>query len=129
MIFVDTNYFLRFLLDDNQEQSKTVRTLLLKAAEGKVKIFTSVVVLFELYWVLSSYYGKNKDSVVEILRKILDLGFIDFDQRKIFVGALELYGKTSLSLEDCYNFHFARSRKAQGFVSFDAKLKKFWGQN
>lgn len=128
MIFVDTNYFLRFLLDDNSEQSKIVRTLFIDAAEDKVKVITSAIVLFELYWVLSSYYNKDRKSVGDILQKVLDLDFIEFDQQKIFTPALKLYGKTNLSLEDCYNFYFARSQSAQNFATFDVKLKKLWKQ-
>lgn len=35
MIFVDTNYFLRFLLKDNQAQYLQAKELFLSAAQGK----------------------------------------------------------------------------------------------
>ena len=48
MIFVDTNYFLRFLLADNEPQYSKVKRLFLQAARGIVKLATSVVVFLRL---------------------------------------------------------------------------------
>ncbi len=126
MIFVDTNYFLRFLLADNQEQSMEVKALFNKAAEGRIKLFTSIVVYFEIYWVLSSFYKQNKASAAITLEKILEMEFIFLEEREIFENALKIFGSSNLSLEDCYNLAFAKSRKATSFKTFDRKLGKYF---
>ncbi len=64
MIFVDTNYFLRFFLRDSREQYLIVKQFFLDGASGKIKLFTSLIVLFEVYWVLKSYYGKEKNDLI-----------------------------------------------------------------
>ena len=43
MIFVDTNYFLRFLLKDNKLQHRKAKQLMLDSAQGKLKLFTSII--------------------------------------------------------------------------------------
>lgn len=126
MTFIDTNYFLRFLLADNHKQSEKVKELFLSAAEGKSQLFTSGIVIFEIYWVLSSYYGKNKSEIVLTLEKILALEFIEVDNRSIFFQALNLFQGQPLSLEDCYHLAFANSKKAKTFATFDQKLVKVW---
>ncbi|MFA5770598.1 MAG: PIN domain-containing protein, partial [Patescibacteria group bacterium] len=58
--FIDTNYFLRLLLRDDEKQFEEVYSVFQQAVNQKVKIYTSVIVFFEIYWVLSSFYKKNK---------------------------------------------------------------------
>jgi len=126
MIFVDTNYFLRFLLADNHEQSEKVKELFLSAAEGKNQLFTSNIVIFEIYWVLSSYYQRDKTEIISTLEKILTLEFIKIDDRPIFLQALDIFRQQPFSLEDCYHLAFARIQRAKSFATFDQKLAKAW---
>jgi len=60
MIFVDTNYFLRFLLKDIGKQHQKAKKLFEKAASGEIKLFTSMIVFFEIYWVLFSFYKRRR---------------------------------------------------------------------
>lgn len=124
MTFVDTNYFLRFLLNDINKQHLEAKQLFLEASEGKVKLFTSTIVFFEIYWVLSSYYEKNKQEMVDSLQKILDLNFIVLKEKQILSNCLNRFKKTNLDLEDCYNIAYAKVRVAKVFKTFDVKLEK-----
>src|SRR3990167_1086604 len=90
MIFVDTNYFLRFLLKDNSEQYSIAKNLFLSGAKGKTELFTSLIVFFEIYWVLKSYYEKNKDELNKTLNKILNLTFIVFHEKERLVNSLKI---------------------------------------
>lgn len=125
MIFVDTNYFLRFLLKDNP-QHEIAKKLFLEAAEGKISLTASVIVFFEIYWVLSSYYNRQKKDVAETLEKILKLTFIKFAQRDILSESVEVFKNTTLSLEDAYNLAWAKSNNITSFKTFDVKLEKYF---
>jgi len=129
MIFVDTNYFLRFLLRDIEKQYLEVKKLMIEAARGQVRLFTSIIVFFELYWVLSSYYSKNKSQLTLTLRDFLDLEFIKLEERAIIREAIVIFESTPLSLEDAYNFVFAKEQGGKEFKTFDKKLAKFFSQN
>jgi len=124
MIFIDTNYLLRFLRDDIPEQSKVVKALFLSASGGEKKLFTSTVVFFEIFWVMKSVYGQEKERIVDLLRKVLSLNFIDIADREILWNSLELFGKTSLELEDCYNIAFAKEHRMMSFATFDKNVQK-----
>ena len=124
MTFVDTNYFVRFLLDDISEQHKTAKKIFREGLEGKKRLFTSVVVFFEMYWVFTSFYEKTKPTVVKILNDVLDLSFISVENREVLENALTMFEDTTLELEDCYNICFAEAYDYKEFATFDKKVTK-----
>jgi len=123
MMFVDTNYFLRYLLNDIHEQHQEVKRLFLQASEGKISLVTSSLVFFEIFWVLRSFYNLNKEESIRALQSLLKLSFIRMQDRTILENALTLFKKTSLDLEDCYNLYFAKSQNVKSFGTFDKKLE------
>lgn len=123
-MFVDTNYFLRFLLKDVNKQYQIVKTLFLDASKGKIKLLTSTIVFFEIYWVLRSLFNNQKSRIVNTLQKILALQFIDLLERQILRSSLILFNKSSLSLEDCYNLSYSKSLGVKSIKTFDKKLEQ-----
>jgi predicted nucleic acid-binding protein len=128
MTFIDTNYLLRFILKDIVSQHEEAKQLLLKGSRGEEKLVTSTVVFFELYWVLSSYYKKNKSDLVLLLKKILDLDFVVLKERSILIDSVKDFSNTNFDLEDCYNLSFAKTHKIKEFKTFDEKLVKQWNK-
>lgn len=126
MIFVDTNYFLRFLLADQEEQHQTAKALFKKAAIGEVDLFTSLIVFFEVYWVLASFYKKEKEDLVEKLEGILSLTFIDYQEHSVLVDAVRVFKETPLDLEDAYNLVYASVNGASELKTFDQQLHKIY---
>lgn len=124
MVFIDTNYFLRFILNHNSDQHKISKSLFMAGAEGKKYLFTSLVVIFEVYWVLSSFYGFSKEKVVETLKKILAMSFLNIAEKEILKKGLEIYAKSNLDFEDSYNLIYAKTYRAKTFATFDKKLQK-----
>lgn len=125
MIFVDTNYFLRFLRNDIPEQSAAAKMIFLDAAAGKVTLLTSTVVIFEIYWVIHKFYRSDKNEVVKRLREILEMNFVVIEERETLIKALEEYLRTTLDFEDCYNLVFSREREAKEFRTFDKKITRY----
>jgi len=128
MTFVDTNYFLRYLLADDKEQYKIAKQLFLDGSRGEIKLVSSTIVFFEVYWVLKSYYSTPKDKLLQALNGILQMQFIDFSERYILEETIKLFKKTVLSLEDCYDLSFAKTHKIKEFRTFDEKLVREWNR-
>ncbi len=122
MIYIDTNYFLRFLLKDSEEQYQQAKKLILAGAEGKKKLLTSIIVIFEIYWVLSSYYGKNRSDIATTLQMILSLEFIELNGRSTLAETVDLFSTSNFDLEDCYHLTFAKNAGVADFKTFDRKL-------
>ncbi|MEK7163842.1 MAG: PIN domain-containing protein [Patescibacteria group bacterium] len=124
MIFVDTNYFLRFLLADVSDQHQKARILFREAAEGKVNLFTSAIVIFETCWVLLSNYDKDKDQVAKVLNSLLDMNFIDFEHHNLLRQAVSIYKNSPLGFIDAFNLLYAKAKGAKELKTFDIKLSK-----
>ncbi len=125
MTFVDTNCFIRFLIKDIPDQHKKAKMLFERGISGEEKLYTSIIVFFELFWVFSSYYEKNKMEVIDILRKVLKMDFIQTENREVITKSLDLFKESSLEFEDCYNVVLAKQLKCDSFATFDKKLRKF----
>jgi predicted nucleic acid-binding protein len=128
MTFVDTNYFLRLIRHDTPHQTKMAKSLFQSGLEGSKTLFTSDLVIFEINWVLTSFYKSSKTEVIEVLNQLLALTFIKYENRPLLIQTLHLFQHTSLSLEDCHHLIYAKSKKAQDFATFDQKLKKTFNQ-
>lgn len=124
MIFIDTNYFLRFLLADIPIQHQKAKLTLREAASGKILLFTSAVVIFETHWVLLSAYNKNKEQVVTALDNILRMTFINFEHYSLLKQAVSIYGESTLGFVDVFNLLYSKSKGAKDFKTFDLKLSK-----
>lgn len=121
--FIDTNYFLRLLLKDNVKQFSEVYSIFQLAVNQEVKIYTSVIVFFEIYWVLSSFYKKNKSKTINFLDKILVMDFLEIENRQILQETLFLFKAHNIDLEDCYNMAYAKNINANEFATFDKKIR------
>lgn len=126
MTFIDTNYFLRYLLNDIPKHYLEAKKLFLAGSERKISLITSSIVFFEVFWVLKSFYNLNKENCILALKNILKLSFVHLRERDVLKDALMLFEKTSLDLEDCYNIYYAKAQgiKSDGFKTFDKKLEK-----
>ena len=124
MIFVDTNYFLRFLLKEKSDQQKKAVELFKDASLGKIKLFTSTIVIFEIYWVLASFYEKDKKELKGIITDILRMDFIEIKERNILTKAVNLLDELNYDFEDAYNLVFALNFKVKEFITFDRTLER-----
>ncbi|MBI5123412.1 PIN domain-containing protein [Candidatus Roizmanbacteria bacterium] len=127
--FIDTNYFLRLLLKDDKKQFDTVYILFQQAVNQEIKIITSIIVFFEIYWVLSSFYKKNKLKIVKYLEKIIKMEFLEIENRQVLQETLILFENHTLDLEDCYNIAYAKGFSADEFSTFDKKINRLLKTN
>lgn len=124
MTFVDTNYFVRIIENDNEIQVEGITKLFKRGAKGEEELVSSSVVLFEIYWLMKSYYGKKKEDLVAVLREVQAMSFIKWENEKILTEAVEMMKKTNYDLEDAYNLVYAKKVGASELASFDKRLQK-----
>lgn len=121
MIFIDTNYLIRFLLRDVETHFQQSKDLFLRAARQEINLITSLVTIFEIVWVLESRYNLEREELSEKLYQILRLN-MEIPDRELLFETLYLYRNSNLELEDCYNLCFAKQQKVEDFKTFDQKL-------
>lgn len=98
--FVDSNIFLRPIVKDDLEKVKECERFFEEIKEGKIKVFTSNLVLAEIVWVGSSLYKIKKDEIIKALKGILDFRNLkivnNFDSRL----GVEIYEKFPVKFID-----------------------------
>lgn len=124
MIFVDTNYFLRYFINDCSLQHQEAVSLFLAAGKGEKNLITSIIVVFEIFWILGSVYKLNKLKKISIIQDLLNMTFIKIEERNFLQKSLKIYKTTSLQIEDCYNLIYFYENKIKEMATFDKKLKK-----
>lgn len=120
---IDTNGFLRFLLDDVSGQSNQIEELLNKAKKGEIQIFLPQIIVFEIVFILEKYYQINKDGVLDKIESLVSIKYIEVESREIFLESISLYRDNPVSFVDCFIFASAQKNSAELFT-FDKKLNK-----
>ncbi len=120
---IDTNGYLRLLLNDLPEQADKVEVLLTQAKKGKILIFLPQIIIFEIVFILEKYYCLSKDEVLNKVESLVSVGYVEVESKEIFLKSISLYRDNSVSFVDCFLFVSANERHADIFT-FDKKLEK-----
>lgn len=111
---VDTNVIVRFLTDDDPEQSVKARQLI---AAGD--IFIAMTVILETEWVLRSSYGLSHPAIVRLIETFVGLPGISVEDPARLNTAL---GWAAAGMDFADALHLAQPANCEAFVSFDRKL-------
>lgn len=122
-VVIDTNAFLRLLLNDIPQQADRVEHLIRQAKRKEVRIIVLQIVLFEIDFVLRKYYNFEKQEVIDKLKSLLSASYFVIESINVFQNALILYKENNISFADCFLVSKAEVEGADLFT-FDQKLKK-----
>ena len=120
---VDTNAFLRFILQDIPEQADEVEELFKKAQLKKIELFVPQIVIFEILHALEKYYSFPKNTVIEKLSSVISAKYLKIQNRILLKKGLEIFKQKNLDLADCFIFAYSEDKNAELFT-FDKALKK-----
>lgn len=113
-MYIDTNYLLRYVLNDIPEQAEKAAAIIMQGAE----IYPEIVP--EAVYVLQKIYRIERKDVSAALLDVLD--DVSVERKKQIQEALALYGKTNLDYVDCLLLSgFLYDKK--DFATFDKKLQ------
>ena len=127
-VFVDTNVFLRFFVNDVAAQYEKARVLFEAAEAGKIKLETSELVIAEIVWVLESFYGFARKEVTEVLSTLLSSRNLKIASHARISEAVRLYAAGHMDFIDAYNIAYIRQKEYTKVATFDSKhFKKVEG--
>lgn len=122
--FVDTNLFIRYLTNDDPEKADRVDRLLDQAANKKIKLISTEIVMAEVVWVLESYYEIDKVRITEMLKAILFTPGLVVFNGKLIENALQYYALKNIDFVDAYIVALMQKHKIEGIYSFNKKHLK-----
>lgn len=114
---LDANVVLRFLLQDNEEQFRQIRTTI----QSK-NCYVTLEVLAEVCYVLEGVYQVTREDIASNFRKLNnDVVILNAD---ILLRGLEIFDKTpKLDFVDCLLYGY-KWEKGINIITFDKKLQR-----
>ncbi len=126
-LFIDTNVFMRIVLDDHPEMSPRARRLLERVALREVRATTSVTVIFELVYGLEVIQRVPKPRVRDAVVPIVSLEALEIHDRDSILLALDWYATHNTPFADAYHAASANRRGIPAVCSFDHHFDRFPG--
>ena len=118
-IAADTNVVVRFLTEDDPEQTP----LAVAAIESAYAVVLSTVVLCEIVWVLRRAYGFTAAEVLGVLRRLVDSAAVETDRAAADAGLTML--EAGGDFADGVILHDAKQRRCDALVTFDTRFARF----
>ena len=119
MRFVDTNIFLRFLVNDIPQQADACEAIFRRAVAGEEALYTTDMVIAEIVWVLESYYDLSRSEVRTKVEKILNTQNLTCDSKETIIHALVLYDEKRIDYIDAYNACIIKIKGIGEIYSYD----------
>lgn len=98
---IDTNFVLRYLLLDNDHQSREAQRFFEEVKAGSVKAILEQSVFTEIIFVLSSVYRVPRGEIALIIGNFLLYKGIVLQSKDAILKALEIFIHSSLHIVDC----------------------------
>lgn len=99
--FLDSNIWLRFLLKDKPSSFKNCLKFFEDVESGRIKPYTSTIVLLEVNYILSKFYKLNGRETINTLEGILKTRNLTLIEKTDFKKAFNLHQKYKIKLADC----------------------------
>lgn len=126
-VVIDTNGFIRLLLNDIPLQADKVEQFIKQAKKDQVKIIVPQIILFEIEFTLRKYYKAQKPDIIEKLNSLLSASYLAIESKELFGTALAFYERNTVSFVDCFLLACAQKGNAELFT-FDKKLTTLYKQ-
>lgn len=119
--FIDTNLFIRYLTNDDEEKATRVESLLVEAAAGRVRLVTAEMVLAETVWVLESAYRLKAGDIAPLIRAILATPGLEILNSALVEEALVHYETRNVDFIDGYIAALMAKRGITDLYSYDRR--------
>lgn len=127
MKFLDANIILRYLTEDIPSEALKCHRLFKDVSEGKETLFTNILVIAEVLWVLSSEYRFARAKVIEGIQKIINTPYINIDNRETILSALDIFDASNIDFIDSYNAAVMLQKGIDTIYSYDKHYDRIKG--
>ena len=124
MIALDTNVLVRYLVEDNDAQSKAAKRLINRVVAADDLLFVADIVLVETVWVLSRSYGFSKSEIVKAMCLLLSARNLKWESSDRISRVLDAFEKGRGGFADYLVRQMGRENGCQEVATFDRKLLK-----
>ena len=121
MIRIDTNYIIRYLVNDNIKMADIAEEILTTK-----KVFIANEILAEVVYVLLGVYEISKEDISNQLLELINFENISVSNYEIINKALKIFKTKNLDFVDCLLCSYSNQDE---IITFDKKLNKCISNN
>ena len=122
MIALDTNVLVRYLVEDDENETALAARLIDRSIVRGERLFVSDIVVCETVWVLSFSYKTARSEIVNVLRNLFRARHLEFAAVDQLVRALEDYSAGKGDFADYLIRQHAQAFECESVATFDAVL-------
>ena len=120
---IDTHILVRYIVQDDHEQSQRATHFLEKECSVGSPAFISGIILCELVWVLESAYKYSREEIVSVLESILRVRQFCIHEPDLLWRATQGYAQGA-DFADHYIIQLNHHHGCTTTVTFDKKASK-----
>jgi predicted nucleic acid-binding protein len=124
---IDTNVIVRYLVEEPatiDAKFRGVYDFFAKLEKGTIQVRLCDLVLFQVYFVLTSYYRVPRAVAAEKLRRLVGFKGLRLAEKDVAVTCLRRLEVENLDIVDAYLLAWSDERGTEGVYTFDADLRK-----
>jgi predicted nucleic acid-binding protein len=111
-VFVDSNVFLRFYIEDDTVHGRAAENLFRRAAKKEIELVTGPPVFFEVAWTLKATAKWSNIKILEVLTAMTAAPNMKLLDRDNVIAAISLAEETGQNFADAYIAVTAKVRGA-----------------
>jgi predicted nucleic acid-binding protein len=118
--FLETNVFLRHVMDDEPDHSPRSQALFARIQRGELTVRTADTVVFETVFTLQRFFRISRSEIRDGLLPLLDLPGVILPGKEHYQETFDLYvSHATLSFADCYHAVLMKQLGLEELFSFD----------
>jgi len=121
---IDTNVLVRYIVQDDPEQSKLAAQFIEQLDCDEIPIFINGIILCELIWVLESAYGYARQDIALVIEKILLTRQFYIYDSDVLWQSLRDYRSAGADFSDNYIGHLNVRQGCEHTVTFDKRAAR-----
>ena len=122
---LDTNVIIRFLVSDKAPKYKKLYSFFESLELGKMRVELKLIVLFQVIFVLKSFYKVPKEEISSGITDLLKYKGIKVKNKALVRRMMELWCNNKLDIVDCYLIASLEGDAQNILYSYDRDFDKF----
>jgi len=122
---LDTNVIVRFLVSDKSPKYQNLYSFFEALENGSMMVELKLIVLFQLIFVLKSFYKVPKEQIANGVTDLLKYKGIAVKNKSVVRRMLEIWRNNNLDIVDCYLIASLEGDTQNVIYSYDRDFDKF----
>ena len=122
---LDANVLVRFFIADKNPKYQNLYSFFSSIETGEIHVELKLIVLFQVIFVLKSYYKVPREQLSEKMSAFIDYKGIVIREKRIIRRSLELWRTKNIEIVDCYLIACLEGDGQNILYSYDRDFNKF----